>query len=317
MYADFFGLRELPFNNTPDPRFFYSTPDHEEALASLIYAVRERKGFALLTGEVGAGKTLVSRMMLRHFGGQIAFASINHAIQSAADLMESVCTEFELSFKAGSSNAKLVRILQDFLLNKFSENTPVVLVLDEAQNLSVDAFEQLRMVGNLEADDAKLLQIIIVGQPELQQRFASQELRQLRQRVFRSFHLAALSREATDAYIRHRLSIAGGNDAAVFNLDAIDAVFHVSKGLPRLINTLCDNAMLSAYSADRQTIDGPFVRTVAKQMLMNDQTAEPAAPPSAPAVASATPPRMSPVAPQPDAGNAGEMPQRIASLEAR
>ncbi len=122
MYADFFGFRELPFNNTPDPRFFYSTPDHEEALASLIYAVKERKGFVLLTGEVGAGKTLVTRMMLRHFGTHIAFATINHAVQTLEDLTESICTEFELPVKPGTSPTQLVRALHDYLLAHFAQN---------------------------------------------------------------------------------------------------------------------------------------------------------------------------------------------------
>jgi type II secretory pathway predicted ATPase ExeA/uncharacterized protein YukE len=270
MYADFFGLRELPFNNTPDPRFFYSTPDHEEALASLIYAVEERKGFVLLTGEVGAGKTLVSRMMLRRFGSRIAFANITHAVQDATDLLESVCAEFELNIPQKASNAQLVRILQDYLLGQFAQNIPVVLILDEAQNLSGDVFEQLRMIGNLEADDAKLLQVVVVGQPELQRMFASRELRQLRQRIFRTFHLPALSREATAAYIRHRLSIAAASDIEVFDESAVDNIFKVSQGLPRVINTVCDNAMLSAYSADRRRIDGPFIDSVAEQMMMLD-----------------------------------------------
>ena len=268
MYAGFFGLRELPFNNTPDPRFFYPTSDHEEALASLIYAVRERKGFVLLTGEIGAGKTLIARMMLRHFGSRIVFAAINHAVQDAGDLMESVCTEFELTVRQGASNTRLVRSLQDYLLEQFAQNTPVALVLDEAQNLSVEAFEQLRMIGNLEADDAKLLQIVIVGQPELRTMFASRELRQLRQRVFRSFHLPALSCETTKGYIHHRLTIAGATHNDIFEPGAIDHIFVASKGLPRLINAICDNAMLSAYSADRKTIDAEFVRSVVQQMLM-------------------------------------------------
>jgi type II secretory pathway predicted ATPase ExeA len=268
MYADFFGLRELPFNNTPDPRFFYSTPDHEEALASLVYAVKERKGFVLLTGEVGAGKTLVSRLMLKHFGCTIAFANINHAIHDAADLMESLCAEFELPYEPGWSNTQRVRTLHDYLLAKFAQNLPVVLVLDEAQNLSVEGFEQLRMIGNLEADDAKLLQIAIVGQPELQTVFQSPALRQLRQRIFRSFHLPALDRKSTEGYIRHRLTVAAARSTSVIVLDAIDVIHHVSRGLPRLINTVCDNAMLSAYSAERQEIDGAFVESVANQMML-------------------------------------------------
>ncbi|MDO8630155.1 MAG: AAA family ATPase [Phycisphaerales bacterium] len=268
MYADFFGLRELPFNNTPDPRFFYSTPDHEEALASLVYAVKERKGFVLLTGEVGAGKTLISRLMLKHFGCTIAFANINHAINDAADLMESLCAEFELPYEPGWSNTQLVRTLHDYLLAKFAQNLPVVLVLDEAQNLSVEGFEQLRMIGNLEADDAKLLQIAIVGQPELRTVFQSPALRQLRQRIFRSFHLPALDRKSTEGYIRHRLAVAGARSTSVFELDAIDLIHQVSRGLPRLINTVCDNAMLSAYSAERRQIDGAFVESVADQMML-------------------------------------------------
>ena len=270
MYANFFGLRELPFNNTPDPRFFYSTPDHEEALASLVYAVRERKGFVLLTGEVGAGKTLISRMALRQFGGKIAFANINHAVQDAIDLMESICAELEIDVPDDASNAQLVRILQDFLLSQFALDRPVVLVVDEAQDLAIDVFEQLRMIGNLEADDAKLLQVIIVGQPELQRRFATHELRQLRQRVFRTFHLPALSREAMEAYINHRMTVAGVEKQDVFDTVAIEKIWACSRGLPRLINTICDNAMLSAYSADVRTVDGAMIDSVVDQMMMLD-----------------------------------------------
>ncbi len=274
MYAQFFGLRELPFNNTPDPRFFYSTPDHEEAMASLIYAVQERKGFVLLTGEIGAGKTLVSRMMLRHFGTMISFATINHAVEDGRDLLESICTEFEMHVDPGASRTNLVRLLHDFLLSKFAQNHPVVLVLDEAQNLSSDAFEQLRMIGNLEADDAKLLQIVIVGQPELQQRFASPKFCQLRQRIFRNFHLPAMNRETAEGYIRHRLSVAGSEKLSTFTDDAMDRIFEFSRGVPRIINTLCDNAMLSAYSADRTEIDGNAIQSGVEQMMVTEPTAD-------------------------------------------
>jgi type II secretory pathway predicted ATPase ExeA len=273
MYADFFGLRELPFNNTPDPRFFYSTPDHEEALASLIYAVKQRKGFVLVTGEVGAGKTLVSRLMLRQFGSSITFANINHAVRSAGDLLESLCTEFELQIPTGASHTQMVRALHDFLLVKFAENVPVVLVLDEAQNLPIQAFEQLRMIGNLEADDAKLLQIAILGQPELQQVFQSHELRQLKQRLFSNYHLPALDREATDGYIRYRLSVAGARHTNLFNTSAVDKLFDASRGVPRLINTLCDNAMLAAYSAGRRTIEEDLVDTMLAQLAASDKQA--------------------------------------------
>ena len=268
MYADFFGFRELPFNNTPDPRFFFATPDHEEGLASLIYAVQERKGFVLLTGEVGTGKTLVTRMMLRHFGTQLSFANISHGIQNPVELMESICTEFEIECEPGASTTQLTRMLHDFLLGQFAQDIPVVLVLDEAQNLPVQAFEQLRMIGNLEADDAKLLQIAIVGQPELQRRFLSPKLRQLRQRIFRSYHLPALSRDVAEQYIRHRLAVVTDANEEVFDTEAVTEIFRISEGLPRIINTVCDNALLSAYSVGQRQIDGPFLRSVVSQMMI-------------------------------------------------
>lgn len=276
MYATFFGLRELPFHNTPDPRFFYATPDHEEALASLIYTVQERRGFAMLTGEVGTGKTLVSRMMLRHFGSRIVFASLNHPVTSPGDLLESLNAEFELPAEPGSTLTKLVRQLHDFLLSQFAQDTPAVLILDEAQNLSDESFELVRTIGNLEADDAKLLQILIIGQPELQRRFASPALRPLRQRISRSFHLPALTRQATGEYIRLRLAVAGGADGNIFSMGAQDVIHDVSRGLPRMINTLCDNALLSAYSADRRHIDEAFTQSVVQQMSPLETSCEPA-----------------------------------------
>ena len=282
MYAEYYGFRELPFNNTPDPRFFYSTPDHEEALASLIYAVKERKGFVLLTGEVGAGKTLVTRLMLRHFGTHVCFATINHAVQGPEDLLESICNEFELTVPSEATPAQLVRVLHDYLLSQFAQNIPVVLILDEAQNLSVQGFEQLRMIGNLEADDAKLLQIAIVGQPELQTLFRSRQLRQLRQRLFRAFHLAAMSRQNVETYIQHRLSVVSSEPQDIFDDGAFEVIYQVSRGLPRIINTVCDNALLSAYSADRRRIDAAFVRSVVSQMTLAEDGAE-ADVPSAPA----------------------------------
>jgi len=274
MYAEFFGFRELPFNNTPDPRFFYSTPDYEEALATLIYTVRERKGFVLLTGETGTGKTLVTRMMLRHFGTRLAFATVHHAVRTPEDLLESICTEFELSVPEEGSSTQLVRILHDYLLTQFARNLPVVLVLDEAQNLSVEGFELLRQLGNLEADDMKLLQIVIVGQPELRKLFASPHVRQLRQRLFRSFHLPALSPEHTAAYIRHRLKVVADQPEKLFEDSAIEAVYRHTGGLPRLINTLCDNAMLSAYAANQKCIDCAAIDSVAEPMLLGAPLAD-------------------------------------------
>jgi type II secretory pathway predicted ATPase ExeA len=215
-------------------------------------------------------------MMLKHLGTQVAFANINHATRGPADLMESVLAEFELPFTPDTSNAHMVRTLHDFLLVKFAQNTAVVLVLDEAQSLSVEAFEQLRMIGNLEADDAKLLQIAILGQPELRQTFQKPQLRQLRQRVFRSFHLPPLNRELTEGYIKHRLAVGGVGERDIFTPCAIDRIFEHSQGLPRLVNTICDNTMLSAYSVDRETVDGEFVdSTFASMMVIGETEVEP------------------------------------------
>jgi general secretion pathway protein A len=283
MYASFFGLRELPFNNTPVPRFFFSTPDHEEALACLIYAITEGKGFVLLTGEVGAGKTLITRLMLRNFGERLDFAVINHTQVSAEELLQTICAEFRVEVPAGASNAELIRRLQDYLLARYAADRSVVLMLDEAQSLSREAFEQVRMIGNLEADSAKLLQIVIVGQPELRERFEADDMRQLRQRIFRSFHLGGLTREQTEGYIRHRLSVAGAPyPDRIFAPEAIDAIFRYAQGLPRLINTACDNAMLSAFAADQAIIEAPFINQVISQMVSVSQKKPHFAPPAVP-----------------------------------
>ncbi len=267
MYLNFFGLREAPFNNTPTPRFFFSTPEHDEALACLIYVVRESKGLALLTGEAGTGKTLVSRMLVAHFGGSATFAAIHQGCTSPADLLEAICAEFGVEVEPGSGRGTLIKALQDFLVTEFAANRSVVLVVDEAQNLSVECFEQIRMIGNLDAEDAKLLHVILLGQPELHSVIRSPRLRQLRQRVFRGFHLKALTLQQTADYIRHRLKVAGATREDLFDDDAIRAIHTFSGGLPRMINTACDNALLSAYAENQDRLSGPFVADVISQIL--------------------------------------------------
>lgn len=274
MYAEFFGLRELPFNNTPDPRFFCSTPDHEEALASLTYAVGELKGFVLLTGEAGVGKTLVSRLMLGHFGRRVVSAEICGGTLSAGRLLASICLEFGLDVEPDDSPVRIRGCLQEFLVEQFGRNRPVVLILDEAQDLPSDAFEELRLVGNVEARNAKLMQVVIIGQPVLRRRFATRELKQLRHRLFRAFHLPALSRELTEEYIRHRLMVAGAEGQTLFDLGAIDRIYDLSRGVPRMINTVCDNAMLSAFSSETRRIDAALVDSVARVTIQADRDDE-------------------------------------------
>ncbi len=279
MYAEFFGLSELPFNNTPDPRFFYPTPDHEEAFASMVYAVSEGKGFMLLTGEAGLGKTLLTKMVVQHFQNHLCAAVLKHTVTTGAEFLASVCDGFGLPVPSDAAAATYVRLLRDFLLAEYAHGTPTVLIIDEAHTLSREAFAQLRTLGNLEDENAKLLQTLIVGQPELRRIFQLPDMRQLRQRIFRTFHLHALTREQCQGYIQHRLNIAGADNESIFDDSAIEVIHGYAKGLPRLINTVCDNAMLSAYSADRRTIDGEFTDAVITQMLTFEQRHTPRAKP--------------------------------------
>ncbi|QDV90210.1 hypothetical protein RAS2_12890 [Phycisphaerae bacterium RAS2] len=274
MYCDFFGLSVPPFNNTPDPKFFFNTPDHEEALASLIYAAHERKGFVLVTGEVGSGKTLLSRIVLSRFESNIQTATITNSRVTGRELLAAICREFRLTVDSGASAAELSLKLESFLMEQYARDGIVVVTIDEAQNLPHDAFEELRLLGNLEADDAKLLQVLILGQPELQETFRRPDMRQLQQRLFRTFHLRAMTRELTFGYIQHRLQIAGlSAGRKLFDDAALEAVYAHSEGLPRLINQIADNALLAAYADNAATVTKAIVEEVVSQMLAPQQVA--------------------------------------------
>ncbi len=273
MYCEHFGLTLPPFNNTPDPRFFFNTPDHEEALASLQYAVEQRKGFVLVTGEVGSGKTLISRMLLARLNRHVRTAVITNTRLSAMDLLVAICREFEVEVREGASHSDLSHALQEFLLEQYSRDRLAVVILDEAQNLPMDSLEELRMLGNLEADDAKLLQVVILGQPELQEAFRHPSLRQTYQRIFRTFHLKALSAELTAGYIAHRLAVAGLREpGSVFLKGAVQAIYRHSEGIPRLINQICDNAMIAAYGETAGHIGADLIEEVIEQMMALNAT---------------------------------------------
>ena len=259
MYCSHFGLHRPPFNNTPDPTFYFSTPEHEEALATLQYATLQRKGFVLVTGEIGAGKTLVGRLFMRQIERDATVAVINHTNLNGQQLLTAICSEFEIETPAGESGPQLLERLQNFLLDQFAKDRYAVVLLDEAQNLPNESFEELRMLGNLEADDAKLLQVCILGQPELRDRIRQPGMRQLDQRLFRRFHLPALNRDQTKAYIQHRLTVAGAPGAELFSEEAIDRIYAASRGVPRVVNQICDNALLTAYGENIKQVSSRIV----------------------------------------------------------
>jgi type II secretory pathway predicted ATPase ExeA/chromosome segregation ATPase len=265
MYCSHFGLHRPPFNNTPDPSFYYSTPDHEEALATLQYATLHRKGFVLVTGEVGAGKTLIGRMFVRQMDHQASTAVITHTHLNARQLLAAICNEFELEVPPDATNLQLADILQEYLLDQFARDRFVVVLLDEGQNLPDESFEALRMLGNLEADDAKLLQVCILGQPELRDRFRQESMRQLDQRLFRRFHLSGLTHQQTNEYVVRRLHVAGCARCDLFTPGAIERVYQGSLGIPRVINQICDNALLAAYAKGRESVTPDIVDQVLEQ----------------------------------------------------
>jgi general secretion pathway protein A len=246
MYEEFFGLSAAPFSITPDPRYLFYSHRHREAFEHMLYGIRERKGFILITGEVGAGKTTLCRAVLADLGQRYSTALILNPVMTGVQLLRSVLHEFGLSDR-GNDRVRLVKRLNEFLLARAGEGADVVLFIDEAQDLSADLLEEVRLLSNLETDDRKLLQIVLIGQPELRERLARPELRQLRQRITVVYHLGPLDRDEVESYILHRLSVAGANGRPTFTRAAIGAIHRGSRGVPRLVNAICDRTLLAGY----------------------------------------------------------------------
>ncbi len=255
MYESFFRLAELPFSLSPDPRFLWLSETHQEGLAALTYGLTNRKGFVLLTGEVGSGKTTLLRGVLERLGEDLPETAMvmNTVGLGALDLLKLVSVEFRLltaqeATATPRTAADYILLLNSFLLDKMRKGRSAALIVDEAQNLGLEALEQVRLLSNLETHSEKLLQIVLTGQPELRERLADPRLRQLRQRIAIEHHVQPLSRDEVGRYLRHRIEIAGGKFERLFFADAEDLFAEFSGGCPRLVNLLADRALLASYS---------------------------------------------------------------------
>ena len=259
MYCPFFGLQEKPFSITPDPRFLFLSPSHQEALGHLLYGIEERKGFITVTGEVGTGKTLLCRALLDRLGRHVRTALIFNSFLSEIELLRSINEDFGIP-QGGETRKELIDLLNQYLIGEFSAGRNAVLIIDEAQNLAPPVLEQIRMLSNLETERGKLLQIVLIGQPELRQQLCRPELRQLNQRIALRYHIQPFTRQETEDYINHRLVVAGSHGGVKFSRRALSTIYRLSDGIPRKINLLCDRAMLSAYVHETNLIDHTHVR---------------------------------------------------------
>ncbi len=265
MYLDYYGLTEPPFDITPNPRFLFYSAKHREAFNHLLYGIRERKGFVQLTGEVGAGKTTLCRAMLEHLDDRYATALILNPVMSAAELIKAVAIEFGLPVN-GLDRLDTLAVINQFLLQQVERGLDTVLIIDEAQDLTEELLEQVRLLSNLETDDRKLLQIILLGQPELRARLNSPRLRQLRQRITVRYHLLPLSRREVSQYVEHRLQVSGANGKPSFTGPALWQVCRYSQGIPRLVNAVCDKALLAGFVQKRERIGFRMVNQAIREL---------------------------------------------------
>ena len=273
MYAPFFGLKQKPFSIAPDPRYLFMSERHREALAHLLYGVQGGGGFVLLTGEIGAGKTTVCRCFLEQIPARCNVAYIFNPKLSALELLITVCHEFGIRFPALTAAGTAPGVkdyvdgLNEYLLRTHAVGQNNVLIIDEAQNLSSDVLEQLRLLTNLETSERKLLQIVLIGQPELRVMLARPELEQLAQRVIARYHLDALTEKETAQYIAHRLAVAGLKGALPFDGGALRRIHQLTRGIPRRINLLCDRALLGAYATGKSRVDRTIVDKAAREVF--------------------------------------------------
>lgn len=267
MYNQYFGFKEAPFSIAPDPRYLYMTAQHREALAHLVYGLNSEGGCILLTGEVGTGKTTICRCLLEQVPEQAKVALVLNPKVSEVELLETICDELKISYPDTDNSLKTYTDkIYDFLIDSNRKNEKTVLIIDEAQNLSSDVLEQLRLLTNLETNQRKLLQIIILGQPELLDILARTEMRQLAQRITARFHLQPLTKDEVKAYVSHRLAVAGQN-VQLFPESSIKLLYKLSNGVPRLINVLCDRSLLGAYVENQHSVSPNIIKKAATEVF--------------------------------------------------
>lgn len=269
MYQSYFGLSAAPFSIAPDPHYLYMSQRHQEALAHLLYGIHGAGGFVLLTGEIGAGKTTVCRCLLEQLPETCDVAYIFNPRLTALELLATICAEFHIEVASEFASIKqYVDVLNTYLLNAHACGRQSLLIIDEAQNLSSDVLEQMRLLTNLETSERKLLQIILIGQPELQAMLAQPELKQLAQRIVARYHLGSLNRQEVGAYVQHRLEVAG-TQRQLFSKAALNRIHRLSGGIPRLINLLCDRALLGAYVQGKERVDRATLAQAAREVTFH------------------------------------------------
>jgi type II secretory pathway predicted ATPase ExeA len=271
MINEFFGFSENPFNATPDPKYLFLTESHQEALASMTYGIQEKKGFVCISGEIGTGKTTLIRHLLNTLSPSIRTVFIYHTLVSFEELLKEIVLELELPL-GDQSKTHLIRQLNDYLIQRLSRDETLVLFIDEAQHLSQEVLEGLRLLSNLETERSKLLQMVLVGQVELEEKLNAPELRQFKQRIGIWRHLKPLAEQESRKYIQHRLEVVGSRLEKVFTPGAVSLICQYAGGIPRTINILCDNAFLIGYALSKKKIDGKIIKEVLGDMgLLNEE----------------------------------------------
>ena len=266
MYERYFNLSENPFTIAPNPRYFYLSAQHREALAHLQYGLNENGGFILLTGEVGTGKTTAWRCLVENLPTDVNLAIVLNPRINEIELLETICDELGIAYEQGSGIKKLTDALNRHLLDTYARHRRTIVIVEEAQNISAEVLEQLRLLTNLETNESKLLQIILIGQPELLEKLSDPQLRQLRQRIIAHFHLKPFNLKDVRAYVHHRLSVAGAS-SRLFSDAAIRKLTKHSQGIPRLINLICDRALLGCFSEERGHVDARIVSRAANEVF--------------------------------------------------